>query len=167
MKTVKMMSLLAALFMLLPAFVSCDKDDDDPAVADAIIGTYSGTLQYSVAQYEPGTIEGTFEFQIKKHAKDADEVVVVIPECTFTPPLGPNARPFTIPSLIVDDADVTANGEVYTVKEDSFSQTIDGKVYDGSNFTGTVTGKNVTIKYQVIPGNMGMPITFTFTGTLK
>ena len=166
MKTVKMISLLAALLMLIPAFVSCDKDDD-PAEADAIIGTYSGSLAYSVAQYAPGTIDGTFEFQIKKDAKDADDVVVVIPECTFTPPLGPNARPFTIPALTVDDVDVSAKGQVYTIKEDSFSQTIDGKEYEGSNLTGIVTGKDITLTYQVIPGSMGMPITFTFTGTLK
>ena len=157
---------MAMLCFMMPAFVSCDKDDD-PAEADAIVGTYSGSLAYNVAQYAPGTIDGTFEFQIKKDANDADDVVVVIPECTFTPPIGENARPFTIPALTVDDVDVSANGEVYTIKEDSFTQTIDGKVYEGSNLRGTVTGKNITLSYQVIPGSMRMPITFTFTGTLK
>ena len=164
MKTVKMMSVLAALFMLLPVFVSCDKDD--PTEADAIIGTYSGTLGYSVMGFDPGTIEGTYNLKIIKDTKDKSDVVVVIPECTFAPPI-PNARPFTIPSLTVDDVDVSANGNTYVFKEDSFTLTIDNKVYEGSNLVGTVKGKSVTLKYQLKPSAMPMDILFSFDGTLK
>ena len=165
MKAMKTLSALAALIMLLPVFASCDKDDD-PVAADAIVGTYSGSLEYNVAQFEPGAIEGTYDLQIKKDATDKDDVVVVIPECSFTPPI-PNARPFTIPSITIDDVDASASGSVYTIKEDSFTQTIDGKDYQVSNLIGTVTGKSVTLKYQLRPATMPMDILFTFTGTLK
>lgn len=165
MKSIKIMSVLAALFMILPVFVSCD-DKDDPAAADAIIGTYSGSLGYTVMGFDPGTIDGIFELKIMKDANDTDDVIVVIPECTFAPPI-PNARPFTIPSLTVDDVDVTASGNVYTFKEDSFTLTIDGKVYKGSNLVGTVNGKNVTLKYQLKPESMPMDILFSFDGNVK
>lgn len=165
MKTIKMMSVLAVLLMLLPGLVSCD-DKDDPTSADAIIGTYSGSLGYSVMGFDPGTIDGTFDFKIMKDANDNDDVVVVIPECSFTPPI-PNARPFTIPSLTVNDVDVSASGNVYTFKEDSFTLTIDNKIYEGSNLIGTVNGKKLTLKYQLKPSSMPMDILFSFDGNLK
>ena len=164
MKKLNVIALLSTLLLLLPAFVSCDKDD--PTAADAIIGTYSGTLGYSVMGFDPGTIEGTYDMKILKDADDEDDVVVVIPECTFAPPI-PNARPFTIPSLTVDDVDVTASGNVYTFKEDSFSLTIDGKIYQGSNLIGTVTGKKVSLRYQLKPATMPMDIVFSFDGNVK
>ena len=164
MKALKMIGLMAILCFIMPAFVSCDKDD--PAAADAIIGTYSGTLGYSVMGFNPGTIEGTFDLKIMKDKNDKEDVIVVIPECTFAPPI-PNARPFTIPSLTVNDVDVTASGDVYTFKEDSFTLTIDEKIYEGNNLIGTVNGKKVTLKYQLKPSSMPMDILFTFDGTLK
>ena len=174
MKTIKMMSVLAALFMLLPAFVSCDKDDnepDDPNGAgqtvdlNKVIGTYTGSLDYSVAQYEPGNIEGTYELKIMKDATDSDDVTVVIPECSFTPPI-PNASAFTIPSLTIDDVDVTEKGGKYTISEDDFSVKVGDVSYTGK-ISGTVEGNKITVNYIVRPGRMPMDINFTFTGTSK
>lgn len=164
MKLLKMIGLMAMLCFIMPAFVSCDKDD--PAAADAIIGAYSGTIGYSVMGFDPGTIDGTFDLKIMKDKNDNDDVVVVIPECTFAPPI-PNARPFTIPSLTVNDVDVTASGNSYTFKKDSFSLTIDEKLYEGNNLIGTVNGKKVTLKYQLKPSSMPMDILFSFDGNLK
>lgn len=170
MKRLNAWSLLAMLLLLLPAITSCDKDDDKEELTqteiNSILGTYAGTLNYSVGGYAPGTIDGTFDLKIMKDPNDKDDVVVVIPECTFTPPI-PNAQPFTIPSITVDDVDVTVKGNVYTFEEDSFSLTVDGKEYKGSNLTGTVEGKKVTLKYQVVPANMPMPILFFFDGNVK
>ena len=165
MKKLNIFALLSTLLLLLPALVSCDKDDD-PTAADAIIGTYSGSIGYTVMGFDPGTIEGEFDLKILKDKEDNDDVTVVIPECTFAPPI-PNARPITIPSLTVDDVDVTASGNVYTFKEDSFNLTIDGRPYEGSNLIGTVNGKKVTLKYQLKPGTMPMDILFSFDGNLK
>lgn len=166
MKTFKMMAALTAACLLTPAFVSCDKDDDDdPAVAAAILGTYSGSLGYTVMGYEPGEIEGVYDLKIQKDPTDADDVTVVIPQCSFTPPI-PNASAFTIPSLTVSDVDVTAKGDVYTITEDDFSIEVGGTTYTGK-LNGTITGKKANVEYTVRPGRMPMDINFTFTGTLK
>lgn len=174
MKTVKMMTVLAALFMLLPAFVSCDKDDKEPQDPNGgeqtidvnkIIGTYTGSLDYSVAQYEPGNIEGSYELKLMKDANDADDVTVVLPECSFTPPI-PQASTFTIPSLTIDDVDVTEKGGKYTISEDDFSVKVGEVAYTGK-ISGTVEGKNINVNYVVRPGRMPMDINFTFQGTIK
>lgn len=169
MKTVKMMAVLAALIMLLPAFVSCDKDDDkdEPKPGDIsnIIGTYSGSLAYSVLGFEPGMIDGDFDLKIMNDASDRDDVVVVLPECSFTPPI-PQASSFTIPAITVDGVDVIEKGNVYTISDDDFQVTINGVEYTG-NLTGTVARKNIQVEYMVRPGKMPMDINFTFEGTLK
>lgn len=167
MKTYKFMTVLAALLMLLPVFVSCDKDDekDDPAVAAAILGTYNGSLDYSVMGYEPGNIEGTYDLKILRDANDADEVSIVLPECSFTPPI-PQANAFTIPSLTVDDVDVTVKNSVYTFHKDNFSVEVGGVKYTGK-LSGTVEGKNAKVEYTLTPGRMPMDINFTFQGTVK
>ncbi len=171
MKTFRMIGLMALLCLIMPAFVSCDNDDDDddPAMVDAIKGTYSGTLGYSVMGYEPGNIDGTYEVKIMKDATDADDVTVVLPECSFNPPIGQGGQPgpaFTIPSLTIDDVDVSQNGNVYTISEDDLSVEVGGTIYTG-NITGKITGKDAKIEYTLRPGRMPMDINFTFTGSLK
>ena len=167
MTKIRLIPLLAALFMLLPAFVSCDKDDDkdDPAVADAILGTYSGSLGYTVMGYEPGDIEGEYELKIMTDPADTDDVRVVIPQCSFTPPI-PQASAFTIPSLTVDGVDVAEKGGVYTLSEDDFAIKVGEVTYTGK-LSGTVTDKTIKVEYVVRPGRMPMDINFTFTGSLK
>lgn len=165
MKKIKILSVLAALFMLLPAFVSCDKDDDTPAVADSILGTYSGSLGYNVIGFDPGTIDGTYDLKIMKDASDPDDVTVVIPQCSYTPPI-PNASAFTIPSLTVNDVDVTEKGGKYSISEDDFALQVGDVTYTGK-LSGTVEGGNIKLDYVVRPGKMKMDINFTFTGILK
>ena len=167
MKATRILSMLAAVLLLMPAFVSCDKDDDkdEPAVADAIVGTYTGSLGYSVMGFDPGKIEGSYELKITKDADDADEVTVILPTCSFTPPI-PQASAFTIPALTVSDVDVTEKGSVYTISKDDFTIEIDGGIYTGK-LSGTIAGKDSKIEYVVRPVRMPMDINFTFTGTLK
>lgn len=164
MKKYNVFALLASLLLILPAFVSCDKDDD-PSVADAIIGTYNGSLGYLVNGYDPGDIPGEYELKVMKDGSDHDDVVVVLPECSFTPPIGQGAL-LTIPSLTVHDVDVTGNENTYVISEDDFEIELNGSKYTGKIY-GTVTGKNANIKYTIRPGRMPMDIVFTFTGTLK
>ena len=111
MKTFRIIGLIAILCFIMPAFVSCEKDDDEPKgdkpeSVDAILGTYSGSLAYSVMGFQPGAIEGTYDLKIIKDANDAEEVSVVLPECSFTPPI-PESSSFTIPYLTINDDDVT------------------------------------------------------------
>ncbi len=165
-----MIGLLAMLCFIMPAFVSCDNDDDDPAAADAITGTYSGSINYKVMNYEPGNIDGTYEVKIMNDPTDADDVIIVLPQCSFAPPIGQGGQPgptFTIPSLTIHDVDVKAKGDTYTISEDSFTVTIDNKKYEGNNLTGIVRGKTVSLTYQLKPAGMPMDILFSFEGTLN
>lgn len=168
MKITRILSMLALAFLLMPAFVSCDKEDEDkgqPALADAIVGTYSGSIGYSVMGFAPGDIEGEYEVKIIKDATEDDEVTVVLPQCSFTPPI-PQSGTFTIPSLTLADVDVTAKGDVYYISEDDISLEDNGTVYSGK-LSGKIVGKNAEIEYTVRPGRMPMDIIFTFKGTLK
>lgn len=173
MKQVRMMAVFAALCLLLPAFVSCDKDEDDPNGGNEpieepidvskIFGTYSGSLGWKVMTTED-MFTDVYDLIISDD-NDDDDVTVTLPQCTFTPPIE-NARPFTIPSLEVNDVDVEKAGNGYSISADDFVKVIDGVNYTGK-IEGTVDGNNVKIYYTLIPGIMPMPINFTFTGTLK
>lgn len=170
-KTLRMLGLMAMLCFIMPAFVSCDKDDDEPKKGDntsyveAVVGTYFGSLDYSVMNYEPGNIEGSYELKILRDAKDDDDVIVVIPQCSFTPPI-PNSSAFTIPSITIPDVDVSKKGDTYIISEDDFSIDINGTTYSGKLY-GTIAGKDAKVEYTLRPGRMPMDINFTFTGTFK
>lgn len=166
-KTIKFLTMFVASLMLMPAFVSCDKDDDKegPSVVASVLGTYTGSLAYSVMGYDPGDIEGEYELKIIKDANEADEVNVILPECSFTPPF-PQASAYTIPSLTISDVDVSEKGNTYTISEDNFDINVNGTTYSGK-LRGTIVGKKAEIEYVVRPGRMPMDINFTFTGILK
>lgn len=165
MKTLRIFGLMAMLCFIMPAFVSCDKDDDDDDInASDIYGKYSGTLGWKVGNVEDN-FSGDFEVSIEKDLTDDDDVIVTLPECTFAPPI-PNSRPFTIPAVRIDDVDVDLVGNVYTLSEDKFSVDINGVPSPGS-LTGTIKGNKAVINYTITPGVMPMPINFTFTGTIK
>lgn len=164
MKLYRLLTAILAAVLFMPVFTSCDKDDD-PSVADPIIGTYSGSLGYFVSGYDPGNIDGEYELKILKDNSDHDDIVMILPECSFTPPIGQGIL-LTIPSLTVHDVDVTGNEDKYIISEDDFEIDLNGSKYTGKIY-GTVTGKNADIKYTIRPGRMPMDIVFTFTGTLK
>lgn len=164
MKKFKFMKWLLAAMLFVPMLAACDKDDnDDPAFTDAIKGSYTGSLDYSVVGYDPGTIPGDYDLIIA-NGKETDEVAVSLPECTFTPP--GSQRALTIPSITIDDVEVKVKNNVYTVDEDDYSISIDGVVYSGK-ILGTITGKNIVLDYVVRPGRMPMDINFKFKGVLK
>ncbi|MDE5840327.1 MAG: hypothetical protein K2H49_05350 [Muribaculaceae bacterium] len=177
MKLFRFISAVAALAVFVPVFTSCDKDnndEDEPSagddnnveVVDNIAGTYSGSMEYSVGNMGAGPIVGEYEIKIIEDESDKDDVTVVIPSCSFVPPI-PNAQQFTIPELTVTDVDVTTDGKEYTLEKDSFTISIDKKDYKGNKLTGTVKGPEINIRYQLTPGGMPWPIVFTFSGTLN
>lgn len=164
MKTVKMMSLLAALFMLLPAFVSCDKDDDDEKLSVAnIIGTYSGTLDAKVMNIDCD-MPGQYNVTIQKEPKEKDEVQVVISETSFKYP--GSEKVSTIPSITIPEVDVKSSGNGYVISEDDYSVILNNVTYTGS-IEGKISGRTAEIAYTVKPGAMPMDISYTFKGVLK
>lgn len=166
MKTYKFMTVLAALFLIMPAFVSCGNDDDDePAAVESISGSYTGTLGYSVMGYPADNLTGDYTLVIAKDAKEKDEVTVTLPQCSFTYP-GSQAGAYTIPALTVTGVDVKVKGNVYTIEKDNFKVSLDGVDYTGS-MIGTVAGKDAKVEYTLQPGRMPMDINFTFQGSVK
>lgn len=176
MKTLKMIGLMAMLCFIMPAFVSCDKDDDDPkkedASANTVIGDYTGTMTATVSAmgnvWENLPIEGTHTVKITKQA-NSEKVTVEIPECTYAMPTG---KTETIPALSINDVDAETDGVVYTLFKDEFTVPVDGVQYSGkiismfsSQLPGTeIKDKDIKLVYSVVPGKMPGSITFTFIG---
>lgn len=158
------MSVLAALFMFLPAFVSCDKDEDkdEPAAVAKVTGSYTGTLKAVVTNIDC-EMPGEYTITIQKDQKD-DDVQVVIPETSFKYP--GSERVATIPAFTIPDVDIKSSGNAYIISEDDYSVAVNGVEYSGS-IHGTINGKNAEINFTVTPGAMPMPISYTFKGVQK
>lgn len=179
MRTLRLFRLIAAICLLMPAFASCDKDDDEPkkddASADTVIGDYTGTMTATVSAmgnvWENLPIEGTHTVKIAKQA-NSEKVTVEIPECTYAMPTG---KTETIPALSLNDVDAETDGVVYTLFKDEFTVPVDGVQYSGkiismfsSQLPGTVIkDKDIKLVYSVVPGKMPGSITFTFIGKAK
>lgn len=151
------------------AFVSCDDDDDKdfkPGAggADKVVGVYSGPISAKVMNIEC-KIEGTYDFSIQK--QEDDEVIVTIPSCTYVTEQMSTGG--TIPQLVIRDVDVDRTGvhaDKYILEEDEFSIVVDGVRYSGAIY-GVVDGSSIELSYQITPGQMPMPINFSFSGTRK
>ncbi|MDE6380268.1 MAG: calycin-like domain-containing protein [Muribaculaceae bacterium] len=180
MKPMKMLSLLASLLLLLPAFASCEKDDNDdndlPAEIDHVVGTYTGTMIASVSAmghvYDDIPMSDTYEVKISK--QDNGKVTVEIPECSYTPPMSDKLE--TIAALTVDNVEVENNGNgLYSLDKDEYTVAVDGVQYtlsiddyDIDDKSGTlIAGRDIKLVYSITPGKMPGFIKFTFTGTLK
>lgn len=155
--------MMAMLCFIMPAFVSCDKDDDDPVAVSNVIGSYTGTLDAVVMNIDC-EMPGDYTVTIQKEPKDNDEVQVVIPETSFKYP--GSERESTIPSFTIPDVDVKSSGNGYVISEDNYSVKVNGVEYSGS-IHGTISGKTAEINYIVTPGAMPMPISYTFKGVQK
>ena len=149
--------------------VSCDndddKDDDLDGGASRIAGVYTGGLSGKVMTVDV-SFDDVYDVEIidEKDA-DNDDVTVVLPECSFSNAAMPALM--TIPAVTVADVDVErSNSNAYLLEKDSFEATVGGVVYKGS-VSGRISGTKAVLNYTLTPGNMPMPINFTFTGELK
>lgn len=166
MKTLRMIGLMAILCFIMPAFVSCDKDDDkdEQAAVSKVIGSYTGTLDAIVMNVDCD-MPGEYTVTIQKEPKEKDEVQVVIPETSFKYP--GSERENTIPSFTIPEVDVKSSGNNrYVISEDDYSVTINGVEYSGS-IHGTITNQTAEISYIITPGAMPMPISYKFKGVQK
>lgn len=180
-----MIGLAAMMCLIAPAFVSCDSDnDDDIKNVEAVTGTYSGTMTASVSMqgnvYENLEMPGTFEVKIIKQNSPSDEVTVILPECSYTPPMSDRIE--TIPALTIPNVDVEheSNG-LYSLDKDKYTLAVDGVQYEVTIYDydkddkhredgTTISGKNIRLVYSIVPGKMGAmggSIDFTFSGTMK
>lgn len=171
MKKYNLFALLAGLLLIIPAFVSCNKDDDSDepddnngTVVSNIIGSYKGSFDSVSVMGISCDVPGEYDFIIKKMSNESDKVTVVLPECSYS--VGPmGAEPRTIPSITVDDVDVLENNSIYKING-NYEVEVDGVTYSGE-IAGTIQDNKADVFYTISPGKMGMSINFTYSGTLK
>ena len=151
--------------MVVMAFVvsmsSCSKDDDTPevAVANQVVGSYTGTEVLTVMGEADESTE-TFEF-----TKASDVSVDVT-----LPKYGEGMM--TVPALPVKGISLTKSGNTITGKFAKYEGTVksaDGseKAYTVSDVTVIFSDKTVVVTFTQKYGNMPFAFEGQFTGTRK
>ena len=153
------MTLAAAAFVL--SMSSCSSNDDEPevAVADQVVGSYTGTEVLTVMGEADESTE-TFEF-----TKSTDSSVDLI-----IPKYGEGMM--TVPALPVKGVMLTQSGNTITGKLAKYEGTVktaDGaeKAYIVSDITVIFSGKTVVVTFTQKYGNMPFAFEGQFTGTKK
>ena len=153
------MTLAAAAFVL--SMSSCSSNDDEPevAVADQVVGSYTGTEVLTVMGEADESTE-TFEF-----TKSTDSSVDLI-----IPKYGEGMM--TVPALPVKGIMLTQSGNTITGKLAKYEGTVktaDGadKAYTVSDITVIFSGKTVVVTFAQKYGNMPFAFEGQFTGAKK
>ena len=159
------MKKILTMTMVVMAFVvsmsSCSKDDDTPevAVADQVVGSYTGTEVLTVMGEADESTE-TFEF-----TKASDVSVDVT-----LPKYGEGMM--TVPALPVKGISLTKSGNTITGKLAKYEGTVksaDGseKAYTVSDVIVIFSDKTVVVTFTQKYGNMPFAFEGQFTGTRK
>ena len=153
------MTLAAVAFVF--SMSSCSSNDDEPemAVADQVVGSYTGTEVITVMGEADESIE-TFEF-----TKASDVSVDVT-----LPKYGEGMM--TVPALPVKGIMLTKSGNTITGKLAKYEGTVktaDGaeKAYTVSDLTVIFSDKTVVVTFTQKYGNMPFAFEGQFTGTRK
>ena len=161
MKIKSLMTMALAAMAFAVSMSSCGSDDDEPvvAVADQVIGSYTGTEVLTVMGEADESTE-TFEF-----TKASDVSVDVT-----LPKYGDGMM--TVPALPVKGIMLTQSGNTITGKLDKYEGTVktaDGaeKAYTVSNLTVIFSDKTVVVTFTQKYGNMPFAFEGQFTGTRK
>ncbi len=161
MKIKSLMTMTLAAMAFAVSMSSCGSDDDEPvvAVADQVVGSYTGTEVLTVMGEADESTE-TFEF-----TKASDVSVDVT-----LPKYGEGMM--TVPALPVKGIMLTQSGNTITGKLDKYEGTVktaDGaeKAYTVSNLTVIFSDKTVVVTFTQKYGNMPFAFEGQFTGTRK
>jgi hypothetical protein len=157
----KILTMTLAVIALVVSMSSCSKDDDTPevAVADQVLGSYTGTEVLTVMGEADESTE-TFEF-----TKASDVSVDVT-----LPKYGEGMM--TVPALPVKGIMLTKSGNTITgrlAKYEGTVKTTDGseKAYTVSDVTVIFSDKTVVVTFTQKYGNMPFAFEGQFTGTRK
>jgi hypothetical protein len=157
----KILTMTLAVMALVVSMSSCSKDDDTPevAVADQVVGSYTGTEVLTVMGEADESTE-TFEF-----TKASDVSVDVT-----LPKYGEGMM--TVPALPVKGIMLTKSGNTITgrlAKYEGTVKTTDGseKAYTVSDVTVIFSDKTVVVTFTQKYGNMPFAFEGQFTGTRK
>jgi len=157
----KFLTMTMAVMAFVVSMSSCSKDDDAPevAVANQVVGSYTGTEVLTVMGEADESTE-TFEF-----TKATDSSVdMVIPKY--------GEGMMTVPALPVKGIMLTKSGNTITGKLAQYEgtvQTADGaeKAYTVSDVTVIFSDKTVVVTFTQKYGNMPFGFEGQFTGTRK
>ena len=157
----KFLTMTLAAMAFAVSMSSCGSDDDEPevAVADQVVGSYTGTEVLTVMGEADESTE-TFEF-----TKASDVSVDVT-----LPKYGEGMM--TVPALPVKGIMLTQSGNTITGKLDKYEGTVksaDGsdKAYTVSDLTVIFSDKTVVVTFTQKYGNMPFAFEGQFTGTRK
>ena len=157
----KFLTMTMAVMAFVVSMSSCSKDDDAPevAVANQVVGSYTGTEVLTVMGEADESTE-TFEF-----TKASDVSVDVT-----LPKYGEGMM--TVPALPVKGIMLTKSGNTITGKLDKYEGTVksaDGseKAYTVSDVTVIFSDKTVVVTFTQKYGNMPFGFEGQFTGTRK
>ena len=161
MKIKSLMTMALAMMAFVVSMSSCGSDDDEPvvAVADQVVGSYTGTEVLTVMGEADESTE-TFEF-----TKASDMSIDVT-----LPKYGEGMM--TVPALPVKGIMLTQNGNTITGKLAKYEGTVktaDGsdKAYTVSDLTVIFSDKTVVVTFTQKYGNMPFAFEGQFTGTRK
>ena len=161
MKIKSLMTMALAMMAFVVSMSSCGSDDDEPvvAVADQVVGSYTGTEVLTVMGEADESTE-TFEF-----TKASDMSIDVT-----LPKYGEGMM--TVPALPVKGIMLTQNGNTITgklAKYEGTLKTADGsdKAYTVSDLTVIFSDKTVVVTFTQKYGNMPFAFEGQFTGTRK
>jgi len=157
----KFLTMTMAVMAFVVSMSSCGSDDDEPevAVANQVVGSYTGTEVLTVMGEADESTE-TFEF-----TKATDSSVdMVIPKY--------GEGMMTVPALPVKGIMLTKSGNTITGKLAQYEgtvQTADGaeKAYTVSDVTVIFSDKTVVVTFTQKYGNMPFGFEGQFTGTRK
>ena len=157
----KFLTMTLAAMAFAVSMSSCGSDDDEPevAVADQVVGSYTGTEVLTVMGEADESTE-TFEF-----TKASDVSVDVT-----LPKYGEGMM--TVPALPVKGIMLTQSGNTITGKLAKYEGTVktaDGseKAYTVSDITVIFSDKTVVVTFTQKYGNMPFAFEGQFTGTRK
>ena len=161
MKIKSLMTMALAMTAFVFSMSSCGSDDDEPvvAVADQVVGSYTGTEVLTVMGEADESTE-TFEF-----TKASDVSVDVT-----LPKYGEGMM--TVPALPVKGIILTKSGNTITGKLAQYEGSVksaDGseKAYTVSDVTVIFSDKTVVVTFTQKYGNMPFAFEGQFTGTKK
>ena len=161
MKFKSLMTMALAMAAFAVSMSSCGSDDDEPvvAVADQVVGSYTGTEVLTVMGEAD---ESTEAFEFTKASDMSVDVTL--------PKYGEGMM--TVPALPVKGIILTQNGNTITGKLAKYEGTVktaDGsdKAYTVSDLTVIFSDKTVVVTFTQKYGNMPFAFEGQFTGTRK
>lgn len=151
--------LLLALICTISFFNSCSDDDDSKIVDESITGVYKGTLDIDALLTDGTKVEEQLPQKIYIDKTGDNKLKLQLKGFQF--------GDFSVGDLIVNDIDVSRNGDTYTLSSQTKAELTNLGTCD-LNINGIIKGDKaeITIDVNVVEGlAKGTKVTLLFNGT--